>query len=112
MVDAEEAISGFLGVELPDEIRCREDAQRLLQSAAGAVNGGSSRVHVFGECASLLYAKGRGDVVLWLERLWDDLGKTHQLYLRCWYRVSPQQRETDSGFFQDICAAHSVVHSA
>jgi DNA-binding NarL/FixJ family response regulator len=111
LLDADAIVAGYLGDELPDETRSREEARLLLESAKKTRTSELSRVCVFGECASLLYAKGNGDVVLMLERFWGELGKTHELYLRCWYQVNPQQLEIDSQFFQRVSEEHSAVHT-
>lgn len=111
LVDADAAISPYLGDELPDEVRSREESRLLVESADRARIGEQSRVCVFGECASLLYAKGKWDVVLSLERLWGGLGKTHDLYIRCWYQVNQQQLKSDSQFFQKVSEEHTAVHS-
>lgn len=111
LVDAEAAIAEYLTDEPRDEKRSIEEARLLVESAEKARIGEYSRVCVFGECLSLLYAKGKGEVVLRLERLWSELGKTHNLYLRCWYVVSRQQLEYDSQFFQRVCKEHTTVHS-
>jgi DNA-binding NarL/FixJ family response regulator len=111
LLDADAIVAGYLGDELPDETRSREEARLLLESAKKTRIGEHARVCVFGECASLLYAKGNGDVVLRLEQFWGQLGKTHELYLRCWYQVNPQQLELDSQFFQQVSDQHSTVHS-
>jgi DNA-binding NarL/FixJ family response regulator len=111
LLDADAIVARYRGDELPDETQSREEARVLLESAKKARMGERSRVCVFGECVSLLYAKGKGDVVLRLERFWDELGKTHELYLRCWYQVNQQQLEIDWQFFQQVSEQHSAVHS-
>jgi DNA-binding NarL/FixJ family response regulator len=111
LLDADVTVAKYLRDELPDEMRSREEARLLLEAAKKTRRGEHSRVCVFGECVSLLYAKGNGDVVLWLERFWDELCKTHELYVRCWYQVNQQQLEIDWQFFQQVSEEHSAVHS-
>jgi DNA-binding NarL/FixJ family response regulator len=111
LLDADAIVARYRGDQIPDETQSREEARALLESAKKARMGERSRVCVFGECVSLLYAKGKGDVVLRLERFWDELGKTHELYIRCWYQVNQQQLEIDWQFFQQVSEEHSAVHS-
>ena len=111
LVDADAVVAGYLCDEHPDEARSEQEILLLVESAEKARIGEHSRVCAFGECLSLLYAKGKGDLVLRLERLWDELGKAHNLYLRCWYQVSQQQLASDSEFFQKVCEEHTAVHS-
>ncbi len=112
LVDADTIISGYMGDELPDETRSRAEVRQLVESSEKARVGEHSRVCVFGECASLLYAKGKGKVVLQLERIWGDMSKTHRMYLRCWYQVSQRQFQSDSHFFQEVAEIHTAIHSA
>jgi DNA-binding NarL/FixJ family response regulator len=111
LVDAEATITGYLGDGLPGEARSREEAGLLIESADKARIGEHSRVCVFGECLSLLYARGKADIVLALERLWGELARTHNLYLRCWYQMSREQLKSDRQFFQKVCEEHTAVHS-
>lgn len=111
LVDAEATISGYLGVALPHEARSREETELLIESADKTRIGEHSRVCVFGECLSLLYARGNADIVLALERLWGKLARTHNLYLRCWYQMSQEQLKRDRQFFRKVCEEHTEVHS-
>jgi DNA-binding NarL/FixJ family response regulator len=111
LVDADAVVAGYLGDEHPDEARRKEELLLLVESAEKARIGEHSRVCAFGECLSLLYAEGKVDLVLALERLWGELGKAHGLYLRCWYRVSQEQLASDSEFFQKVFEEHTAVHT-
>jgi DNA-binding NarL/FixJ family response regulator len=111
LVDANALISGYFGDEIPVESQSREQARLLVESGERARIGEHSRVCVFGECLSLLFAKGKRDAVLRLERTWDELGKTHDLYLRCWYQVSQERLKSDHKFFQELSEQHTAVYS-
>jgi PAS domain-containing protein len=63
----------------------------------------------FGEMVALLWADGNQPAALALERLWNDLAKTHSFQLRCAYpmRLFPQER--DDQWIAEVCAEHSQV---
>ena len=100
--DAEEVLSHVLanGVE-----SCVPLFRRAIESACTMARPGQ-RVAVFGEVVSLLYASGRVDAAVELERAGNELLRTWPIEIMCAYPLPP----LDSGTaFKNICAQHTAV---
>lgn len=101
--DAEEVVSHVLmnGVE-----SCVPLFRRAIESAAGTMTQTGQRVAVFGEVVSLLYASGRVDAALELERAGNEMLRTLPIEIMCAYSLLPLERGTE---FKTICAQHTAV---
>ena len=100
--DAEEVVSHILanGVE-----SCVPLFLRAIESACAKARAGQ-RVPVFGEVVSLLYAAGRVDAAVALERAGNEMLRTWPIEIMCAYPLLP----LDSGTgFTNICAQHTAV---
>ena len=61
---------------------------------------------------ALLWERGNHHAAVRLERLWDDLVRTHSFTLLCAYPLQSFASEAHIPFVQQICRAHSRVHLA
>jgi hypothetical protein len=86
-LDAAELLSRFMVDGALSEPRFFEIVGGVIRRARGE-NGGSRRVRVFGEMVALLWADGRPDDAIELERLWNELARTLAFALVCGYPVS------------------------
>jgi hypothetical protein len=59
----------------------------------------------------MLWAQGKTNAGVRLERLWDDVAKQHELDILCAYPASNFPGGKDERAFNTICAEHSAVHS-
>ena len=59
----------------------------------------------------LLWARGNAEAAIRVEHLWDEIAKTYYVDILCGYPLGSFHSEQDSHIFQQICAAHSAVHS-
>ncbi len=62
--------------------------------------------------ASLLWAVGKREAALELERLWDSLAGQHGFSLHCAYPISLFGRQEDGTSFLEVCNRHSEVMTA
>jgi hypothetical protein len=69
------------------------------------------RIAACGVCLPLLWTQGNTDGAVWLERLWDDLVKKHELDILCAYPSSNFHGGKDEHAYKNICAQHTAVYS-
>ena len=74
-----------------------------LQAAAE-----SRRVAVCGEVVALLWAEGKAEAAIELERLWNELASEGS-YLRCFYRIASFSDPGQNELFLKLCAEHASV---
>ena len=106
--DAAEAVSSFMDKGAPDPVRFLTLFADLIGAAADASMGEDRRVSIFGEGVNLLWADGRLDAAIEVERLSNQLSKTLDVHILCGYSL--YGASMDGGFQERICAEHSVVH--
>jgi len=110
-LDVAETLSTFMVNDLPDPVRFFKIAGDLIVEAAKAAKGKHPRVAACGECAPALWAQGKADAAIQLERLWDRIAKTHDVDILCGYVLNSFQHEQESHIYERICAEHSAVCS-
>jgi len=108
-LDVADTLATFMVNDMPDPVLFLKVAGDLVRSAANASNGKHSRVAACGECAPLLWAQGKAEAAILLERLWDEVARAHTLDILCGYRTSGPLREQNSQVYERICAEHSAV---
>src|SRR5260370_2202830 len=69
----------------------------------------SRHVYAYGEMVALLLADGKGDALVRLERLWNELGHELSFSLCCGYPLKQFSNNPDEPLFLKICAEHSQV---
>jgi len=81
----------------------------LICSSEAAAKAGKKRprVAVCGERAGRLWAEGKTNEVIQLERFCDTLAETYEVDILCVYPLPRDQEEHP--MFKDICAEHSTV---
>jgi PAS domain S-box-containing protein len=108
-LNATEVLSGFMVDGRPDAVRFSETIGRVLQCAAGAARDESRRVVAFEELVALLWAEGQAEAAIQLEKLWNELVKTHSFSLHCAYPMQGFSRLEVADSLSEICAEHSDV---
>jgi MEDS: MEthanogen/methylotroph, DcmR Sensory domain len=102
------------GIYIGSDVSERADRMQLLQvirrlsEAASKAGQKHPRVAICGERAGRLWAEGRVDEALRLERLWNELAKSHDLDILCSYPL-PCGPE-DDGALQSISAEHTAAN--
>jgi hypothetical protein len=95
----------------PEPARFLKVLGELISTAATAVEGNQGRVSIFGEMCHLLWAQGKAEAAIQVEKLGNQLAKTYDVDILCGYSLSGVQGGMDKQIFQRICAEHSAVHS-
>jgi signal transduction histidine kinase len=111
-LDAAETLAKFEHQGLLDAALFADLLGGIIARTAATALGESPRIAVFGEMVALLWARGEPEATIQLERLWNDLGRTHSFRLHCAYPLSAFAQAGDHAFMEAICAAHSSVAPA
>jgi DNA-binding NarL/FixJ family response regulator len=110
-LDAAETLSACMVNGVVDSVRFQKTLSNLIVAAAQAAKKHHLPVTIFGECVQLLWAQGRLDAAIELEKLGNELVKTYSVDILCGYALSSFQGGIGSHIFEKICAEHSAVHS-
>jgi CheY-like chemotaxis protein len=93
--------------EAPDPVQIA-DAIRSLSVAASKAGKKHPCVAVCGERAGRLWAEGKLDVVIRLERLLNELAESYNIDILCVYPLP--YRQENAGAFKSLCEEHAAVH--
>ncbi|MFZ0886445.1 MAG: response regulator [Candidatus Acidiferrales bacterium] len=104
-------VSEFLVNGQPDSARLTEFAGNLIATALKAATGKHPRVAACGECSVLLYAQGRAEAAVEMERVWDEIARTQGVDILCGYPMEGFRSDEERSIFRRICAEHSAVYS-
>ncbi|HZS05992.1 MAG TPA: PAS domain S-box protein [Blastocatellia bacterium] len=104
-LDAAGTLEQFMADGVPAPDRFAEVIGGVIARAAE----GRRHVRIFGEMVELLRAGGNHAAAISLEKLWNDLGKTHSFSLFCAYPINGFGGEALAGPLSDVCASHSRV---
>jgi DNA-binding NarL/FixJ family response regulator len=110
-LDTIDTLSTFIVNGSPDPVRFLKSAGDLIVRAAKAVNGDHARVAACGTSAPLLWEQRNAEGAIQLERLWDQIARSHGVDILCGYSLATFQGSVGKHVFEKICAAHSVIHS-
>lgn len=101
-LDVAETLSTFMVNDLPDSVRFLRVVGDLI-AIAQATAGEQSRVAICGECASILWAEGKADAAIQVERFCNQLAKRYEMDILCGFSLSSFYREEDKQVFEKIC---------
>jgi CheY-like chemotaxis protein len=110
-LDAAETLPACMVNGVVDSVRFQKTLSNLIVAAAQAARKHHLPVTIFGECVQLLWAQGRLDAAIQLEKVGNELIKTYSVDILCGYPLSSFQGGIGSHVFDKICAEHSAVHS-
>jgi DNA-binding NarL/FixJ family response regulator len=110
-LDASDTLSTFMVDDWPDATRLFETAGNLISDAAKMAKSEPPRVAICGECAPILWAQGKAEAAIQLEKLWDAVARRHEVDILCGYMLAGLRRSENSHIFERICAEHSGVYS-
>lgn len=108
-LDAADTLSTFMSDREPDPSRFAKVVGRLLCQAGNPERQEQRRINIFGEMVALLWADGKIDAAIQLERLWNELAKRHDFSLRCAFPTTFFDRPEHAQLFLKVCADHSAV---
>ena len=106
LLDARDTLQQFMVNDELDEARFFDLLGHVITQAT---QGGTRKLHAFGEMVALLCADGRPQTALQLEHLWNQLARQHDFSLLCAYPVAAFAAEEHAHTFDAICSAHSHV---
>ena len=109
-VDVHQALSTFMVNDLPDPVRFQKVLDDVLASAAKAAKEQPARVAACGEFAPTLWAQGKADAAVQVERLTDEIAKTRNVDILCGYVLNNFQRG-QGDIYERICTEHTAVCS-
>ena len=106
LLDASDALSGFMREDRPDEVLFRQSIGSILDTARKASR--TRALTVFGEMVSVLWQDGHKEAALQLETLWNSAISERAFHLHCAYpRRYFTWDEDGETRLQQICAAHT-----
>ncbi len=108
-LDAAETLSKLMVDGRPDPARFADVIGGAIARAAANAEAEQPRVAAFGEMVALLWAQGKAEAAIQLEKLWNDLAQAHSFSLRCAYPMGSFYRKEHGEPFVKICAEHSGV---
>ncbi len=108
-LDAGELLSRFLVDGQIDQFRFFDVVGQVISHASAASRDEKHSVVVFGEMVALLWAEGKTERAIELEKLWNALARTYSFSLRCAYPMQGFRFERDAAAFAEICGQHTGV---
>lgn len=110
-LDAAKTLARFMDGDVPVQKKFFSQIGSLIQGARAVAPAKDKPVAAFGEMVAVLWAQKRFTAAIELEKLWNALTKTHDLYLRCAYPASGFDGDMKVPYAA-ICAEHSEVWRA
>jgi len=92
-----------------DRTRFDEFIREVFLPLKAAAEGMVQRVAVCGEVVGLLWADGKAEAAIELERLWNEVAKQGPYYLRCFYQIAFFSDAGQNELFLKLCAEHADV---
>jgi PAS domain S-box-containing protein len=109
VLDATETLARFMVGGLPDLARFSEVIGGVMARAATASQSENRRIVAFGEMVALLWAEGKPEAAIRVEKLWNRLARTYSFSLRCAYAMQGFCQEEHAESLMRICDEHSGV---
>lgn len=104
-LDAAETLVKFMVDGAPDPALFKQTIGPVLTEAGR----GQRRIRAFGEMVALLWAEGKRDAAVALERLWNALAEERPFALLCGYPMHGFAGAGDGALFHEVCCAHGRV---
>jgi DNA-binding NarL/FixJ family response regulator len=103
-VDVAETNSSFMENDVPTPVRFFKVVDDLIVEAARAAQGKQFRVAVCGECASILWAQGKANAAIQVEKLCHKLARRYEMDILCGFSLGCFYREEDTKIFREIAS--------
>ena len=108
-LDAAEVLTKITTNGQPDTKLFSQLIGGVINQLASAARGEQRRVAAFGEMVALLWAGGKPEAAIQLEKLWNELSVTHEFQLHCAYPMTLFSYQNDGEAIRKVCAEHSHV---
>jgi hypothetical protein len=92
-----------------DKTRFDDFFREVFLPLKAAAESKRRRVAVCGEVVALLWADGKAEAAIELERLWNELATQGSYCLRCFYRIASFSDPRQNELFLKLCAEHASV---
>jgi hypothetical protein len=112
MLDADQALSEFMGPTGPNRERLFSQFRNILRTLEASNAAIGSGVLLFGEMVAILWEQKKYDAAIRLEELWNELALTSSFHLCCAYPAKAFRDELTVAGYAKICGQHSEVVSA
>ncbi len=110
-LDAADRLPTFTLCGVPDPAPFMEFFEKLISKAAVAAKSENPRVVIFGEFGHGLWAQGKPEAAIQMEKLGNLLTKAYDLSIYCAYCLDSVKAPMDDHTFERICAEHSRVYT-
>jgi PAS domain S-box-containing protein len=108
-LDAANTLSKILVGGWPNAALFGEIISDLVREARATAGSEHLRVVAFGEMVALLWADGKAEAAIEMEKLWNQLAQEHSFSLRCAYPMKQFGQGEQRNLFLKVCAEHSGV---
>jgi PAS domain S-box-containing protein len=107
--DASELLARFMVKGQIDALRFSDILGSIIARASAVSRSENRGVVAFGEMVALLWAEGKTEAAIQLEKLWNGLAISYSFSLRCAYPMQGFCHKQDADALVRICAEHSQV---
>jgi PAS domain S-box-containing protein len=109
VLDARELLPRFMVKDSVDEGRFTEVIRTALTQIRDGGLQANRRIAVFGGLVALLWAEGKTQETIRVEKFWNKLAEEHHFFLLCAYPVTGFSDEKQIEHFLEMCRQHSDV---
>jgi PAS domain S-box-containing protein len=109
IVDAAELLASFMVKGLVDERLFYSSITAIFDQPFSPAGNTPLNTAIFGEMVALLWAAGKPEEAIRLERYWNDLARIRSFSLLCAYPLMGFFSETDVELFVRACGEHCCV---
>ncbi len=109
VLDATETLTRLRVDGSVDDNRFHEVVGEVLIQVGKAVSYKQGRVAIFGELVALLWADGKPAEAIRVEKLWNNLARSHSFSLLCAYPLAGCNSDRHIEPFLEMCGEHSSV---
>ena len=109
VLDAAETLAKFMVDGWPDSERFHQVVGSVVAQCQLSGRTNQSKLAAFGEMVALLWAEGKPEAAIRLEKLWNELARVHSFHLHCAYPISYFRDERHAELIEKVCAEHSHV---
>jgi hypothetical protein len=108
-VDAFQVLARFMVDGKLNKTRFDEFIREVLLPLKAAAQSRLKRVAVCGEVVALLWADGKAEAAIELERLWNEVAAQGSYCLRCFYPIASFSDPRQNELFLKLCTEHASV---
>jgi len=108
-VDALQVLAQLMVDGKLDKTRFDEFIREVFLPLKAAAESKLKRVAVCGEVVGLLWADGKPEAAIELERLWNQVARHGSYCLRCFYPIASFTDRRQNELFLKLCAEHASV---